>query len=112
MEQVKPPCPSGRYWRVEAGDTLYAIAQAMGTSVDELQLLNPGVDPSSLQIGEFLCLPAELPPCLSEVFWVVSPGDTLYQISRATGVTLEELFIANPGIDAENLRVGQKICLP
>lgn len=112
MEQTKPPCASGRYWRVGAGDTLYTIAREVGTSVDELLLLNPGVDPYNLQIGQFLCLPEELPPCPSGVYWVVASGDTLYLISQATGITVDALLAANPGIDPYNLQVGQKICLP
>ncbi|WP_232294397.1 LysM peptidoglycan-binding domain-containing protein [Syntrophaceticus schinkii] len=112
MVQIKPPCSSGRYWRVEAGDTLYTIATAVGTSVNELLLINPGVDPFNLQIGQFLCLPEEFPPCPSGVFWVVAPGDTLYQISQATGISVDALLAANPGIDPGNLQVGQKICLP
>lgn len=112
MVQTKPPCPSGRYWRVKAGDTLYAIAMAVGTTVYELLFFNPGVDPYNLQIGEYLCLPEELPPCSSGVFWIVAPGDTLYLISQATGINLDELFEANPGVDLYNLQVGQKVCLP
>lgn len=112
MTQIKPPCASGRYWRVEAGDTLYSIAGSVGTSVNELINLNPRVDPFNLQIGQFLCLPRELPPCPLGVFWVVAPGDTLFLISRATGFTVEALLAANPGIDPGNLQVGQKICLP
>ncbi len=112
MEQAKPPCVSGRYWRVGAGDTFYTIAEEVGTTADELVNLNPGVDPFNLQVGQFLCLPAELPPCASGIFFVVGPGETLYLIAQTTGTTVEALLAVNPGIDPFNLRVGQKICLP
>ena len=112
MEQRRPPCPSGRYWLVEKGDTLYSIAAGVGSSVDELMRLNPDVDPFNLRIGQFLCLPRELPPCPSGLFWVVAPGDTLYLISQATGISVDALIATNPGIDPGNLQVGQKICLP
>jgi LysM repeat protein len=112
MAQSNNPCSSGRYWRVAGGDTLYSIAVRVGTSVDELLNLNPGVDAFSLQIGQSICLPAQLPPCPSGVYWVVAPGDTLYAISQATGSSVDALFAANPGIDPGNLQVGQKICLP
>jgi LysM repeat protein len=105
------PCPSGRYWRVEAGDTLYQIALRIGTTVAELERLNPGIDPYNLQIGQVLCLPNE-PPCPSGVYWQVAPGDTLYSIARATGTTVEKLLELNPHVDPYNLQVGQNICLP
>jgi LysM repeat protein len=108
----RPSCPSGRYWRVEAGNTLYGIAGELGTTVEELLNLNPGIDPDNLQVGQFICLPREFPPCPSGVFWEVAPGDTLYQIAQATATTVDALLAANPGIDPNNLLIGQKICIP
>lgn len=111
MGQNQAPCPSGRYWRVAAGDTLYLIALRVGTTVAELEQLNPGVDPFNLQVGQILCLPAER-PCPSGVFWQVAAGDTLYNIARATGTTVDRLLELNPNIDPNNLQIGQNICLP
>lgn len=107
-------CPSGRFWLIKPGDTLWSIAQQLGTTVEELERLNPGVDPYNLQPGSSLCLPPEeeLPTCPSGVYWTVSPGDTLYSIAEAVGTTVERLLELNPGIDPMNLRVGQNICLP
>jgi LysM repeat protein len=110
LGENQPPCPSGRYWRVEAGDTFYLIALRTGTAVEELLRLNPGVDPDNLQIGQLVCLPEQV--CPSGVFWVVAAGDTLYSIARAAGTTVEELLALNPGVDPQNLQIGQVICLP
>ncbi|MBS3975255.1 MAG: LysM peptidoglycan-binding domain-containing protein [Syntrophomonadaceae bacterium] len=52
-----PPCLSGVYWEVAAGDTLYAIARAVGTTVQRLIELNPGIDPNKLRINQKICLP-------------------------------------------------------
>ena len=52
----------------------------------------------------------ECPP--SYVVYVVQGGDTLYKISRRYRTTVDELIRANPGIDPNNLRIGQKICVP
>ena len=52
-----PPCQSGIYWTVAPGDTLYSIAQSMGTSVEKLLALNPGINPANLPIGLNICLP-------------------------------------------------------
>jgi len=37
---------------VQTGDTLSAIAARRGTTVAALEALNPGVDPSALQVGQ------------------------------------------------------------
>lgn len=105
-------CPTGRFWRVEEGDTLFKIATELGLALEDLLELNPGIDPENLQVGQLVCLPAEFPPCPSGVFWEVAAGDTLYSIAIAVGTTVEKLFELNPGIDPYNLRIGQKICLP
>ena len=52
-----PPCPSGVYWEVSPGDTLYSIAQSVGTTVETLLELNPGIDPFNLQVRQKICLP-------------------------------------------------------
>ncbi|HHU93172.1 MAG TPA: DUF3794 domain-containing protein [Halanaerobiaceae bacterium] len=52
----------------------------------------------------------ECPP--SYVVYIVQAGDTLYKISRRYRTTVDELIRANPGIDPNNLRIGQKICVP
>ncbi|QNB46724.1 LysM peptidoglycan-binding domain-containing protein [Thermanaerosceptrum fracticalcis] len=51
------PCPSGIYWEVAAGDTLYSIARATNTTVKKLLELNPNIEPNNLQIGQNICLP-------------------------------------------------------
>jgi LysM repeat protein len=40
------------YVRVEAGDTLDQIALDNDTSVERLLTLNPGLDPTALQVGQ------------------------------------------------------------
>lgn len=41
-----------RYYHVRSGDTFASIAQRLGTTVARLEQLNPGVDPSTLHVGE------------------------------------------------------------
>jgi LysM repeat protein len=42
----------GRFYTIQPGDTLGAIASRYSTSVDELMTLNPGLDPTTLQPGQ------------------------------------------------------------
>lgn len=43
---------SPREYRIRPGDTFALIAQRLGTTVARLEHLNPGIDPSSLVVGE------------------------------------------------------------
>ena len=43
---------AARYYRVQKGDTLGAIAAREHTTVSDLLALNPGVNPTALQVGE------------------------------------------------------------
>jgi LysM repeat protein len=44
--------PGAEYYVVQSGDTLGSIAQKYSTTVDELMTLNPGIDPTTLPIGQ------------------------------------------------------------
>jgi LysM repeat protein len=39
-------------YSVRSGDTLAVIAERLGTSVDRLMELNPGIDPQALRVGQ------------------------------------------------------------
>ena len=41
-----------QYYVVQSGDTLGSIAGKYSTTVDELMTLNPGIDPTALNIGQ------------------------------------------------------------
>jgi LysM repeat protein len=41
-----------RFYRLRAGETLSDVAIRFDTTVDELLLLNPGIEPTSLEVGE------------------------------------------------------------
>ena len=47
-----PASRRGKFYRVQAGDTLETIAEKHGTTVDALLELNPGIDPVALRIGQ------------------------------------------------------------
>ena len=119
MEGSREPCQGATFRRVEPGDTFYLIAQELGITVDELVRLNPGVDPENLQVGSLICVPlppglptGRVPPCESGLYWVIAPGDTMYDIARALGIPLQELLDLNPWADPENLVPGDSLCLP
>ena len=116
MPPVPPPCPNGFYYTIRSGDTLYNIGQRYNVSVEALLRANPGIDPNNLQIGQIICIPRQMPPgpppCRNGFYYVVRRGDTFYSIGRKYNVSVEALMKANPGVDPNNLQIGQIICVP
>ncbi|MFZ7102197.1 MAG: LysM peptidoglycan-binding domain-containing protein [Peptococcaceae bacterium] len=118
--QQSPPCASGVYWEVAEGDTLYKIAQAAQVGLQELLEANPDIEPDNLTIGQSICIPPggnvpgpnQVPNCPGGLYWEIAPGDTLFKISQEANVTIAQLLAVNPGINPDNLQVGQIICLP
>ena len=70
----------------------------------------PSVEPAPVELGE-LREPHPEPELLS-VRHRVAPGETLYRISRAYGLTVEELSEANGITDPRTLAVGQELVIP
>lgn len=54
VEREQPRTRSARAtaYSVRRGDTLGTIAERFGTTVDELIVLNPGIDPHALRVGQ------------------------------------------------------------
>ena len=93
---------------------LYLLAQRYNTTVEAIMRLNPGIDPKNLQIGQVICIPSEksMPPCQDGFYYTIRQGDTFYKLSQQFGVSVEDLMRANPGVDPNNLQIGQVICIP
>jgi LysM repeat protein len=53
--QRRPPIR--RTYVIREGDTFETIAFEQGTTVEQLQALNPDVDPNSLQVGQRILVP-------------------------------------------------------
>jgi membrane-bound lytic murein transglycosylase D len=116
---------------VRRGDTLYSLAQRLGTDVDTLAQLN-GLDPNdALRAGQRLRVTASVGPTRSHatavasapatsavaadgsrrMTYVVRPGDTLYRIARLLQVSVNDLISWNSAVAgrtrARALKPGQ-----
>ncbi len=113
---------------VQKGDTLYSIAKAHGVSVDQLALWNDIKDPAKLQPGMTLKLSA--PPSTAaaapagkqaaadigkanagastqqSTTYAVQKGDTLWAISRKTGIAVQDIMKFNNLREETILQVG------
>ncbi|WP_298115100.1 peptidoglycan endopeptidase [Flavobacterium sp.] len=117
---------------VKAKETLYSISKKYGVTMETLCELNPELKTSNLKTGMKLQLPnmeeatvpekvlkeenkvvetinvASAEPMVSNVDIVhkVLPKETLYGISRQTGVSIEEITRLNPSV-ANGLKIDQ-----
>ncbi|HEY8392460.1 MAG TPA: LysM peptidoglycan-binding domain-containing protein [Capillibacterium sp.] len=115
-----PFCPQGQLYTVMAGDSLFLIAQRFGVSLEALIAANPQIaNPDLIFPGQVICVPPVMTPPVPPVpscpgaTYIVVQGDTLFQIARRFGVTLEALLAVNPQITNPDLIFpGQVICLP
>ncbi|HHU51927.1 MAG TPA: LysM peptidoglycan-binding domain-containing protein [Firmicutes bacterium] len=109
-----PSCPGGQLYTVVPGDSLFLIAQRFGIPLSRLIRANPQItNPDLIFPGQVICVPVADTFCPTGFFYTIMRGDTLYEISRRLGITLEELLSYNPQIvNPDVIEVGQRICVP
>lgn len=92
---------------VKKGDTLYGIAQANNTTVDEIKKFN-NLTSNILSTGQLLKIPSSLLP---EATYTVKKGDSLYSIANKYNTTVDELKRIN-NLTSNTLSIGQVLKLP
>ncbi|MGX7668668.1 LysM peptidoglycan-binding domain-containing protein [Flavobacterium pedocola] len=112
---------SAKYHLVEPKETKFGIAKKYGMSVEELEALNPEIK-ENLEIGQNLRLNKNTPvaaktpvtPVKSAVQFMdyqVQPKETLYSLTKSSGLTQEQLLAANPEL-ANGVKIGMTIKMP
>ena len=121
---------------VQRGENLFRIALSYDLSTEELAALNGIQDPTNIQVGQRLLVPAivssEAPgtpavpttsdessqPTLNAVIdlpgtpHVVQDGETLFRIATAYGLTVADLAAANDIADPTRIFAGQVLSIP
>ena len=95
---------------VQKGDSLYSIANKLGTTVSELKKEN-NLTTNTLQIGEVLRIPTKEIYEGEENVYIVQKGDTLYSVAMANNTTVDELKKAN-NLTSNVLSTGQLLKIP
>lgn len=106
--------------RVLSGETVYSIARRYGLQPDQIYTLNPWAKERIKEGDVLLLLRKDLgkdkvldeqdPSSMRQ--HTIAPGQTVYGVSRAYGITEEQLLRANPGISVENFPVGMVLRVP
>ncbi|WP_433959614.1 LysM peptidoglycan-binding domain-containing protein [Cytobacillus horneckiae] len=91
---------------VQPNQTVYGIAQAYGTTADDIIEANELPNPNQLVIGQTLVI-----PIIGRFYWV-QPGDTLYSIAQRFGLSAGELANINQLSPNRPLQVGLRLYIP
>jgi len=91
---------------VQPNQTLYGIAQAYSTTVNDLVDANDIPNPNTLVIGQALVI-----PIIGSFYWVQS-GDSLWSIARKFGLSYQELAQINRISVNQPLRIGLRLYIP
>lgn len=113
---IAPSCPNGQLYTVKSGDTLFFIARRYNIGLQSLIDANPQItDPNAIFPGQVICVPTggQGVDCPNGQIYRVVRGDTMFEIARRYGMSLESLIRANPQIPNPNMIFpGQEICIP
>ncbi|MDB6025729.1 MAG: peptidoglycan-binding protein [Verrucomicrobiales bacterium] len=110
---------------IASGETLGKIAKDNHVTLKALLEANPNVNPTKLQIGQKIQVPAAtatatakadapaaaLDGAANDSLYVVKPGDVLERIAKNHGTSVKALKMAN-NLKTDRLKVGQKLKLP
>lgn len=101
---------SGTYYTVVKGDTLYAIANKYGLTVNELKKLN-NLTSNNLDIGMTLLVDKKPSPTTEVNTYTVKAGDSLYKIAKEYNTTVSNLMTIN-SLSSSTLQIGQVLKVP
>ncbi|MCU9613870.1 M14 family metallopeptidase [Caldibacillus lycopersici] len=93
--------------RVRKGDSFWTYSQIFQIPLVLIEDSNPGVTPTSLQIGQEINIPGYIAENYS-----VKENDTLWMIAQSRNLPLEALLIMNPSIAPNLLSINQQIVIP
>ncbi|WP_455673226.1 PBP1 and LysM peptidoglycan-binding domain-containing protein [Phocaeicola sp.] len=96
---------------VTKGQSLYSIASMYNVTSADIIKMNPGSE-EKIKAGETLKIPQKNAGAEQQVFHTIQSGETLYNLTQRYGVTAQRICQANPGLSAENFRIGQVIVIP
>ena len=101
--------PSKNTYTIKAGDTLSHIAKALGISWQDIQSVNPTLNPNRLKIGQTIQLPDSKQPTKP---YTIAEGDTLSGIAQRHNTTWQNIAKLNPGINPNRIKPNQQINVP
>lgn len=97
-------------YTVVKGDSLWAIANKYGTSLEELKRAN-NLTSNNLSIGQTLIIPSNSVPGQTEITYTVKKGDSLWAIANKYDTTVDKIKSVN-NLSSNTLQIGQVLIIP
>lgn len=105
---------------VEAGQTVFSIAEKYNIPKEELYKHNPETEISPLQAGQVIKIPKSTNGVVKQAEadspsfreHKVKRKETLYSISRSYLVTVDDIIALNPELNTSDLKTGQILKIP
>ena len=94
----------------QSGGTTTQTTQATGTS--QSTGMAQTTQPTCMTGSTGQTAPDTTLPCTEDEQWIVQKGQTVSDLQLRGLVSRHTLETANPGVDLENLSVGQTVCIP
>jgi LysM repeat protein len=117
-----PPVPVVRTHVVRPGENLRGIAAVYGTTWQVLAAINNLANPSRIYPGQVLIIsatggpivqpPPPPPPPVTNRYYTVRPGDTMFQIGRIFGRNVWDIARANGILNLNRIFAGQTLFIP
>ncbi len=102
-------------YQVRQGDTLWAISRTYNTTVEAIARRNNIPNPHLIYVGQVLIVPkgvAPTPTPIGQIVYVVEWGDTLWEIARRYGTTVDAIAAVNHISNPNLIYVGQWLVIP
>lgn len=112
------------YLEIKPKQTLYSITKEYNISEDALKSINPQLN-QGLKAGDIIRIPKQKSsnnasnntPTNNEIavpegMYRVKRGDTIYTLAKEFGCTEDEIYIANPSVQRDGLKVDSFIFIP
>lgn len=97
---------------IERGQSLHSISSMYGVNKEDIIRLNPGCE-EKIYAGHTLKIPQNKgPQTLKEIFHTIQPGETLYRLSVKYNVPVKDIIEENPGLSANNFKIGEVVRIP
>jgi membrane-bound lytic murein transglycosylase D len=119
QDSLKPSTENLQYHKVKAGENMKNIALKYGVTVEQILEWN-GLQTTNIYVGQKLKLyssktvaptppPAPKPVQPAKKYYTVKAGDTFSKIASRNNLEQSQLKKLNPGVNINNIIVGQRI---
>tara|TARA_B100001142_G_scaffold103597_1_gene105647 strand:- start:5782 stop:7188 length:1407 start_codon:yes stop_codon:yes gene_type:complete len=105
--------PLPKFYKIQAGDSLYGLSNEWGISLKTILDWNPDItNQNMLSIGQVLRIPDGDHPMKRDVAHTIQRGENLYLIANNWGIDVKEIIAYNQIRNPNQIYVGDVINIP